>query len=69
MYANARRVLVACLPPPLRDLGAPGVVDALMGASTLPTMVPDYVTRTAATNAFKHFLVRAFRQREVPERH
>ena len=66
-HAAGRQVLVACLPPVLRDLSDGSVVDALMGASSLRALVPDDVTRIAATEAFKNFLVRAFRHREELE--
>ena len=63
-HAVARRVLVECLPTAVSDLPSPGIVDALMGASTLHALVPDRVARIAATEAFKLFLCRVFAKRE-----
>ena len=62
-HTAARRVLVECLPAAISDLSRSGTIDALMGASTLRVLVPDNVTRIAAIDAFKLFLVRVFANR------
>ena len=62
-HAAARRTLLNKLPPALQDLEDGQVFNALLGSAALHNLCPDIVTRRAAIDATKAFLVQVFRLR------